>query len=93
MGMFIIRVIARREGAQTIEELRELGFGVTSFQAEGQDGPADVFYTVIKRAELHRVVSVINELNERAFYTIEALRFVSEHVQTPSVFLTRDTWV
>jgi len=83
MGMYIVTVITRDEAPRTLSDLREAGFGVTNIKAEGRDGPVDVFHTVIKRTELRKVIKIIRKFNEKAFYTIEDLRYVREPVHLP----------
>lgn len=90
MGMLIVRVITKREAKMALHNLRESGLGVTSLKADGKDGPVNIFYTVIKRADLEKVIGIIKKFNEKAFYTIEDVRFMSDPIQPPPLFLTRE---
>lgn len=89
MGMLIVRVIARKETPQTVQSLRESGFGVTTLEAEGKDGPVDVFYTIIKRTEIRKVLDIIKKFNQNPVYTIEDLRFVGHSFQPASLSSTK----
>ncbi|MEQ9619056.1 MAG: DUF2179 domain-containing protein [Deltaproteobacteria bacterium] len=93
MGMLIVRIITKREATMTLHNLRESGFGVTSLKAEGKDGPVNIFYTVVKRADLEQVLGIIKKFNDKAFYTIEDVRFMSEPIKPPPLFLAREHYL
>jgi uncharacterized protein YebE (UPF0316 family) len=80
MGMFLIRIITKKEAAQLIAGLNSQGYGATSIPAQGSTGQVAVVYSVIKRGDLDRVVETVKRFNPKAFYSIEDVRFVSEGV-------------
>jgi uncharacterized protein YebE (UPF0316 family) len=80
IGLSIVRVITRDHADDLISRLREMGFGVTSIDAEGSTGQVKVFFTVTKRQDVHRIIEIIREYQPHAFYTVEDVRSVSEGV-------------
>jgi uncharacterized protein YebE (UPF0316 family) len=80
MGVFLIRIITKKEAARLIAALNSEGYGATSIAAQGSTGQVAVVYSVIKRADLQHVVEIIKQFNPKAFYSIEDVRFVSQGV-------------
>jgi uncharacterized protein YebE (UPF0316 family) len=83
IGTLMVRAIVTGETDTLICALRDSGYGVTFFDAEGASGPVKVIYTVIKRKELNDVIHRIKANHPRAFYTIEEVRLASEGVFHP----------
>jgi uncharacterized protein YebE (UPF0316 family) len=80
MGLLIIRIITTKEAGALVAQLRTSGYGVTSVQAEGGAGPAQLIFTVIKRKRLDNVRSIIAQCNPKAFVSVEEIRSASEGV-------------
>lgn len=80
MGTVIIRVITRKDASSLAAELKSMGFGVTSIDAEGNEGPVNILYSVVKRSDLITVIGLVEKYNPRAFYSIEDVRAVSEGI-------------
>lgn len=80
IGTRLIRTITRMHAADLIAALREADFGVTSVAAEGNSGPVNLIYSVIKRSDLPKYIGMVNEYNPRAFYSIEDIRTVNEGI-------------
>ena len=76
IGKVVIRVITILPAQELIEKLRKKGFGVTDIPAKGAQGPVHVIYTIIERASVDRVITLINKYNPKAFYTVEDIRSV-----------------
>lgn len=79
LGYELIRVITKREADLLVDRLREQGFPVTTVPGMGRDGEVGVVYVIIRRKVLREVVGIIQQFNPNAFYTIEDMRFVSNH--------------
>ena len=77
MGMQMIRIVTGRNASELIETLREKGFGVTAVDAEGKDGPVHVIFLITKRQVAKEVISIVNNYNPKAFYSIEDVRSVN----------------
>ena len=80
IGDVIIRVITRSDASELISELRTQNFGLTVVDAEGSQQKVKLIFSVIKRENIQHFVSVINQYNPRAFYTIEDVKSVNEGV-------------
>ncbi len=71
-----------------VEQLYEQGFGVTSVDAQGTQGPVKLIYTIVKRKDLGEVANLIQQSYSNAFFTVEELRSV-EHGVFPRSPLSR----
>jgi len=80
LGTVIMRIITHRDAESLLEALRQADYGVTALDAQGRSGPVKVVFTLVARSEVPRLVSLVNEHNPRAFYSIEDVRFISEGV-------------
>ncbi|MFN3555202.1 MAG: DUF2179 domain-containing protein [Bacteroidales bacterium] len=79
LGTVLVRIVPKRDTTDLINHLRDLGFGVTVIDAEGVMGSkVKIVFTIIKRKNIGRVISAINEFNPNAFYTIEEIKTVKE---------------
>ena len=78
LGMVVIRIITKRDSQSLVDKLRSQGYGVTVADAQGNDNPVNIIFTVIKRSSIKKVVPLINEYNPRAVYSIEDVRYVSD---------------
>lgn len=80
LGNVMIRIIPRNNSKLLITRLRENNYGVTSVDAVGSQGHVDIIFTIIKRKDVLHAVSIINELNPAAFYTIEEIKSIKEGI-------------
>jgi len=80
IGSRVIRVITGKDAAALIEALRSAGFGVTNVGADGNSGPVNLLFSVVKRPDIPQYVGLVQEFNPHAFYSIEDIRFVSHGV-------------
>ncbi len=78
LGKLLIRIITRKEADELVHVLWESGYGVTSVDAQGETGPVKLIFTVAKRKNLTKIISIIKKYNPNAFYTIEDMRYVNE---------------
>ena len=83
LGNLLIRVITRREADDLVIVLRDKGYGVTSVDAEGVEGPVKLIFTIARRRNLAKILTIIKQYNPNAFYTIEDMRFVKEPFMPP----------
>jgi uncharacterized protein YebE (UPF0316 family) len=74
IGTLVIRVIVSQNGALLVDRLRTEGYGVTYADGQGSSGPVMIIYTIVMRKELPRVINLIEEVQPRAFFTVEELR-------------------
>jgi uncharacterized protein YebE (UPF0316 family) len=80
MGTLVVHIVTGKDASELIENLRTMGYGITSMPAEGRSGRVHVIYTVIKRGDLKDVVATIKKFNPKAFYSVEDVRFVKEGI-------------
>lgn len=80
MGTQIIRVITGQNAPELIKSLREQGFGVTALDAEGKNGPVHVLFLIVKRQVVKDIITIINQHNPKAFYSIEDVRSVKQEL-------------
>jgi uncharacterized protein YebE (UPF0316 family) len=80
IGTLTVRAIVSGETDHLVRSLKEAGFGVTFFDAEGANGPVKVIYTVIKRKELADVARLLRSIHPHLFFTVEETRTASEGV-------------
>ena len=77
IGIQLIRVITAKDASVLIDKLREKGFGATAVPAEGRDGLVHVIFLIARRQVIQQVITIVNEFNPRAFYSIEDVRSVN----------------
>jgi uncharacterized protein YebE (UPF0316 family) len=78
MGSSIVRVITHQDAEGLIEGLRAADYRVTVLDGEGATGPVRVLYTVVKRKDVERVVTLIRRHQPQAFYAVDELQAVRE---------------
>ena len=80
IGTLVIRVILPQDGTFLVERLREQGYGATYVDGHGSSGPVMLVYTVVMRKEFSRVVDLIQEIQPKAFFTVEELRSAQQGI-------------
>ena len=80
IGSVLVRIIPTVNSDVLIERLREKNFGLTTIDAEGSQGSVRVFISIINRKDLKEYISIINEINPKAFYTIEDVRTINQGI-------------
>jgi uncharacterized protein YebE (UPF0316 family) len=73
MGSVGIHIITHQDASRLIDALRAANYGVTRIEAEGATGQVHVLYTVIKRKELDRVLSIARRYHPNVFYSVDDL--------------------
>ena len=76
MGHAEIHMISTNHGKAIAEHLREAGFGATMLKAEGQSGPVSLINVVVPRKSVPKVIRSANEIDAKAFITVEDARKV-----------------
>ncbi len=83
LGYELVRVITKADATELLKILREKGFPVTSVTGRGREGEVGIMFIILKRRAIQNVVELIKQHNPNAFYTIEDMRFVSNHAFLP----------
>ncbi|MFW5758015.1 MAG: DUF2179 domain-containing protein [Bacteroidota bacterium] len=78
LGTVLVRIVPKKDTTLLVEQLRDSSFGVTTFDAKGVKGPVQIVLTIIKRKNLRKVISLINQYNPNAFFTVEEIKTVKE---------------
>lgn len=76
-GNLMLRVFVKKDPELLACRLRDEGYGVTRVPGEGLYGTVDILFTIIKRRDLERTVSIIKNHNPNAVYTVEDVRQVT----------------
>lgn len=78
VGLVAVRVITADDATNLVNRLRSEHVGVTSMAARGVSGQVRLLFSVIPRKNLDAVLAIINELNPKAFVSVQDVRSVSE---------------
>jgi uncharacterized protein YebE (UPF0316 family) len=78
LGRVLVRVITPEPMPDLIEYMKEKNFRFTSVGAEGRYGKVNLLFTVMKRDDLTGFIGKVKSINDKAFYTIESVKRISE---------------
>jgi uncharacterized protein YebE (UPF0316 family) len=78
LGRVLVRVITPEPMPELIEFMKERNFRFTSVGAEGRYGKVNLLFTVMKRDALKEYIGKVKACNDKAFYTIESVKRISE---------------
>ncbi|MCL6261401.1 DUF2179 domain-containing protein [Aquiflexum sp. TKW24L] len=78
LGRVLVRVITPEPMPALIEYMKERNFRFTSVGAEGRYGKVNLLFTVMKRDDLTGFIGKVKSINDKAFYTIESVKRISE---------------
>jgi len=74
VGKVLIRIIATKDAKKMLKQLKDSKYVFTSMGADGQDGKVKLILSIIKRKSIHKIVKIIKECDEDAYYSIEDVR-------------------
>jgi uncharacterized protein YebE (UPF0316 family) len=80
IGTQIVRTIVQNNSQELIGNLHNAGYGVTSVDGQGVNGPVKLIYTIVLRKNLADVLAIIHQTHPHAFLSIEDLRSTQEGV-------------
>ena len=80
LGVVLLCVVTHKKNGSLIRALGKNGFGVTTVDGKGGQGPVNMLFTIIQRKDLSRLVAIIQKYNPRAFYSIEEVWQVKEGI-------------
>lgn len=78
LGRVLVRVITPEPMPELIEYMKEHNYRFTSVGAEGRFGKVNLLFTVMKRDLLKDYIGKVKTYNNKAFYTIESVKRISE---------------
>lgn len=67
LGYLVVQVIVDSVSIDLPNRLRDLGYGVTTWQADGRDGKRLVMQVLVKRSNERRLMNTLDQLSPRAF--------------------------
>lgn len=91
LGTVIVRIFLPSGGGGLIQKLTAAGFGVTSFEGMGANGPVTMIFTTVRRKEISQVFNIAHEVSPKAFITVEDTRTVEEGIFLPQSHAVGDT--
>src|SRR5690606_41065231 len=74
----LVRVITVEPMPELIEFMKERNYRFTNVGAEGRYGKVNLLFTVMKRDLLQEFIDKVKDCNDKAFYTIESVKRISE---------------
>jgi len=78
LGRVLVRVITPEPMPELIEYMKDRNFRFTSVGAEGRYGKVNLLFTVMKREDLTEFIGKVKLIDDKAFYTIESVKRISE---------------
>jgi uncharacterized protein YebE (UPF0316 family) len=78
LGRVLVRIITPTPMPELIDYMKNKNFRFTSVGAEGRYGKVNLLFTVMKREDLQEFIQKVKGFNDKAFYTIESVKRVSE---------------
>jgi len=78
LGRVLVRVITVEPMPELIEFMKERNYRFTNVGAEGRYGKVNLLFTVMKRDLLQEFIDKVKDCNDKAFYTIESVKRISE---------------
>jgi len=76
LGWTVVRVISTDLSKRIADALRQAGYGVTEMSGQGMRGNVEIYEIVVRRADLPKVLQMIDKIDEKAFITVEESRRV-----------------
>ena len=74
VGYITVQVISMKDPHELCNYLREIGYGVTTWEGEGREGMHSVLSITLSRKELSRLMKIIDEWDSYAFVTVQDAR-------------------
>jgi uncharacterized protein YebE (UPF0316 family) len=88
IGFAGLRIITQKDATKLVDALKDAGYGLTVVDAQGSQEPVKIIFTVIRRSELEELIRLVRKFNEKAFFTVEDIRSVSDG-ETPQMTMYR----
>ncbi len=80
VGIVKIQIITRKKANKLIKNLIAAGYGITYHEAQGSNETVNIIYTIINRAEIKKVESIVTSTNPKAFYSVEDVKSVNKGI-------------
>ena len=76
-GFATVNIVSMGNSLHIAESLRAAGFGATRTAGEGSTGSVGLVWVVARRSDSPKIVTIANEVDPKAFVTINETRSVS----------------
>ena len=76
LGWTVVRIISTDLSKRVAEALRQASFGVTEMSGQGMRGTVQIFEVVVRRTDLPKVLQTVDQVDSKAFVTVEETRRV-----------------
>ena len=73
----VIKVFTPIESNNLADVLRDNGYAVTVINGEGRDGAVKIYWCIVSRKKLKKVLKIINDNNPKAYITTELVNPIS----------------
>jgi uncharacterized protein YebE (UPF0316 family) len=73
-GIQVVLAIVQGQAVNLIARLHSEGYGVTSVDGVGANGPVRMIYTIVPRRNLKEVFAIIHEFHPNAFLSVQDVR-------------------
>jgi len=80
IGTQVILAIIQNNAPQLVSHLHDAGYGVTSVDGEGANGPVKLIYTIFPRRCQEDVLSIIHQTHPHAFLSVQDIRSAQEGI-------------
>jgi uncharacterized protein YebE (UPF0316 family) len=80
IGLQIVRLITKFFVPELTGKLKAGGYGLTTLQGEGAEGPVTVIFTIVRRKDLPAFIDIVQSVNPKVFYTVEDIRMAKEGI-------------
>ncbi len=76
-GFATVDIISMGKSLPIAEAIRAAGFGATRSSGEGSSGTVGLVRAVVRRRDVPQILAIVQEVDPRAFVTVEEVRSVS----------------
>ncbi|HEX9090588.1 MAG TPA: DUF2179 domain-containing protein [Anaerolineales bacterium] len=80
LGTQVVLVIVPDDATPLMAHLRSAGYGFTTVDGVGANGPVKLIYTIVQRRCLESVLSIIHQTHPHAFLSIQDVRSTQEGI-------------
>ena len=77
VGSMVVKVFIPNKSNNLANILRDNRYAVTVINAEGRDGVVKIYWCIVTRKKLNKVLKIINKNNPQAYITTEAVNPIS----------------
>jgi len=91
IGTVLIRLIPKQNVNDLMHNLRQNDYAVSAVDVEGMKGKVKMLMSIINRKDIKEYISIVQQFNPHAFYTIEDIKAVKEgYIKTHRTFSAFD---